>query len=143
MKKLIFILIVIFSSQAFGQVSGKSKAGSLFSKKSKTTEAVISAPTIIISSPNIVNGYLKVSDPLLLLQGKIEDEYGIKESSVNKEYLNILNSGEFFYELNPLEGQNEVAIEVVNEKEKKTVKNFIVDYSPNDSKPEIVLFNQV
>ena len=52
-----------------------------------------------------------------------------------------MNSGEFFYELNLLEGQNEVAIEIVNEKEKKTVKKFIVDYSPEIIlKPEIVLY---
>ena len=141
MKKLIFILIVIFSSQAFGQVSGKSKAGSLFSKKSKTTEAVITVPTISISSPFIANDYLRVSKPSLILQGKVEDKYGIKTASVNQEYLNVLNSGEFFYELKLNQGENDVTIEIVNEHDKKAVKNFKVNYLPEVIlKPEIVLY---
>ena len=141
MKKLIFILIVIFSSQAFGQVSGKSKAGSLFSKKSKITEAVITVPTISISSPFIANDYLRVSKPSLILQGKVEDKYGIKTASVNQEYLNVLNSGEFFYELKLNQGENDVTIEIVNEHDKKAVKNFKVNYLPEVIlKPEIVLY---
>ena len=141
MKKLIFILIVIFSSQLFGQISGKSKAGSLFSKKSRTTQDLFSAPTINISSPTILNGYLRVSDPSLIIQGNVQDEYGIKESSINGEYLNILASGEFFYELNLEPGETEVTIEIVNEKEKKALQKFMVNYLPETVlKPEIILY---
>ncbi len=141
MKKLIFILIVIFSSQLFGQISGKSKAGSLFSKKSRTTQDLFSAPTINISSPTILNGYLRVSGPSLIIQGNVQDEYGVKESSINGEYLNILASGEFFYELYLEQGETEVTIEIVNEKEKKALQKFMVNYLPETVlKPEIILY---
>ena len=77
MKKLLILVFILFSVQINAQVSGKSKAGRLFSKKADKTEE-ISAPVISIFSPAMSSEPLFVTERNLSLQGKISDQYGIE-----------------------------------------------------------------
>jgi caspase domain-containing protein/glucodextranase-like protein len=130
MKRCITLLLVLFSVQLFAQVSGKSKPGKLFDRKKTIQQEIFSEPRIIILSPNTDLTPLTVSEDKLIIHGKIEDEYGIKSASINLNPLNIMDSGEFFYESVLQTGNNTFSIEVMNNKSKSVTRIFKVEYTP-------------
>lgn len=140
MKTIIFLFFIFITAQSFAQVSGKSKAGRLFQKKIIPQNKIISAPRISILSPAINNNPITVSNKKIIVKGKIEDNYGIESALINKTYIDILNSGEFFNEVELNKGNNLITIEAINNKSKRTVKSFIIKYEPKVILiPEIVL----
>lgn len=140
MKTIIFLFFIFITAQSFAQVSGKSKAGRLFQKKIIPQNKIISAPRISILSPAISKNPITVSNKKIIVKGKIEDNYGIESALINKTYIDILNSGEFFNEVELNKGNNLITIEAINNKSKRTVKSFIIKYEPKVILiPEIVL----
>jgi Caspase domain/Glucodextranase, domain B len=130
MKRCITLLLVLFSVQLFAQVSGKSKPGKLFGKKNTIQQKIVSEPRIIILSPNTNLTPLTISENNLTIHGKVEDEYGIKSASINLNPLNIMGSGEFFYEVVLHAGDNDISVEVLNNMGKNATKRFKVEYIP-------------
>jgi len=140
LKTIIFLFFIFITAQSFAQVSGKSKAGRLFQKKIIPQNKIISAPRISILSPAISKNPITVSNKKIIVKGKIEDNYGIESALINKTYIDILNSGEFFNEVELNKGNNLITIEAINNKSKRTVKSFIIKYEPKVILiPEIVL----
>lgn len=144
MKKLIVLLLCLFSVQLFAQISGKSKAGRLFTKKIIPQNKVITEPRITILSPEIGQGSFSTSDQKIIIHGKIEDDYGIESTTINSDYLSLLKSGEFYYELILNKGINNVSIEVINIEGKKTQKSFPINFQQSVlPKPQIVLLEPI
>lgn len=145
MKKLIiFLSLILFTSHVFGQISGKSKSGRLFSKKEIEKPAEASAPIINLLFPKLnESGQISVQDNFIFVEGNVVDEYGIQELSINRINYGVNNKNEFAQKilLNP--GVNNVFIKAVNVEEKIATKSFTVMVNVKIEAPEIVIIEPV
>lgn len=124
----------------FAQVSGKSKAGRLFMKKVIPKNENIGSPKISLLSPVVNNGLVKADNKKIVIRGIVLDDYGIESLTINQKFVSIMNSGEFFYEMDLNDGDNDVFIKAVNIKDKITEEKFIINYHSEKALPlEIVL----
>ncbi len=145
MKKLIiFLSLILFSSTVFGQISGKSKSGRLFSKKEIEKPAEVSSPIINLLFPKLnESGQISVADNFIFVEGNVVDDYGIQELSINRINYGVNNKNEFAQKilLNP--GLNNVFIKAVNVEDKIATKSFTVMVNIKIEAPEIVIIEPV
>ncbi len=138
MKTVFVTLLFVFSSQVVAQVSGKSKPGKLFFKKSVIQE--ISNPVINVIDPKLTDNQTIVSKQNITIRGNIDDEYGIKNVTVNNELISLISSSEFYYSISLKNGSNTIQIEAVNNKDGKSIKDFTIVYNaPKELLANIVL----
>ena len=138
MKTVFTIFIILFSSQLLAQVSGKSKPGKLFFKKSKVEE--VKNPIINVVEPNLDNGKFNTLQPSITIIGTIEDEYEIEKITINNIPITLVSGNKFYYNVSLELGVNNILIDATNIKGGKSSKSFKIIYNEEEiALPKIVI----
>ncbi len=106
--KNIFVIIILFCSYSFAQVSATTQTGSVLVKKKIIEEA---APEIILMSPYL-NSQNEASskESSITIRGRIIDKRGISELTVNGQKPTIEREKEFMISIPLNDGANDITV---------------------------------
>jgi hypothetical protein len=145
MKKLILILAaaaVVCDVSTYAQISGSTQTGKLIfnEKKDKIQEEEAAPPQIILLEPKIPdNNTVENEADKLRIRGYIQDNYAIKEVSINSILIKLSGDNHFDTKIPLTGGDNAVAITAINEKGKTAKISFLVNSKIDHQGPTVLI----
>ncbi len=144
MKKIMLILYLLVTySTGFSQVSGSTQSGRLIfieKDKDKKEEADITAPQIILLEPKISSNNMFDNDTQdLRIRGYVQDDYGIKELSINSILIKLSSDNHFDTKIGLTGGDNSVSVKAMNVKGKSSEINFLVNSKVDHEGPTVLI----
>ncbi len=139
MKKLILILLLILSSNDYAQISGKTQTGNLLIKKAPAIEEITSPKIVLIEPQFKDSSLLKVNVKSLTIKGKVIDNYGLQEITVNNIKIFPADDNSFSTILPLSTGVTSVNIKAINIKGKTGEINFNVSTDLDEAGPTVFI----
>ncbi len=146
MKKIIFFLILIYSSVSFCQVSGKTQTGSLFFKKPapKNDTAKISVPKISLLEPILnSNNEFKTNSNSVEIRGIVKSDMDLNSLKINDAEIQLQSDNYFVAKIKLNDGVNPVIIKAINSKYKEGKLLFNVIVSGDNQGPIVKIIEPV
>ncbi|MEX0981774.1 MAG: caspase family protein [Bacteroidales bacterium] len=135
-RNSVVIVILLFTFPTIRSQALKSEKSALWvSTKTEDSTPVLpdkTPPTLTFSSHKIEDGrYIHKDEASISLIGQVTDESGLSYIALNSELIQTTEAGVFVKNLQLTEGENELSIVAVDNKNNLLRSNIIIEYAPS------------